>query len=685
MLLRRIAIAGIGLTLLIGTACVGITRQERVIAGSPKDSMEVRYLYLKGSNEEIGRALAEIARDRYQVKLASSSDPVRTRAAREYIEKNYPILYERMRGVAAAYGQRIDDDQWDYTGLGFTELHAGCSIVHLPPQATSLKMSIVSRDYDYSTGSIGFGFLRPGMLHPTARPYLLELHPDHGYASLSMVAYDLLSGVLDGINSEGLTVTMAMDDELFTSGRMEPTLTPSVGMGELQMLRLLLDTAATADQAKQLLLQTKQYYGFVPVHYLIADRFGNSFVWEYSQAHNKEFIIENPNQPLVMTNFSLNLHLNQGRPPSPEQAASVCKRYSLLARELAMPPGRISEEFVNETHKKVDAELPQSADKSRPPIRTFWHALYYPEQRRLRISYYLHDDPVPGQPGQVRVVRSNYLEFELSPTSQGQASPLAAVTSQAESPAEAKGDTIVTQLEGGGGSVKLDGSRIVAVDLSKATPLSSLLPLLHNLPDLAELTIQNPKMDDAAMATLEGLPKLARLNLYSAPVTDEGLKVLKTLPSLRYLPIGNTKITDAGLAQLAQLTKLEYLGLRGDNITDVGLASLTNLARLNTLNISETKITDAGLVSLKGLGQLEVLQLSNDNISDTGLAELAQLTKLTGLFLDGTRITDGALEHLRLMSRLTKLNVTNTAVTESGLADARKFLPSWIMIQKEKQ
>jgi hypothetical protein len=682
MSLSRIAIVGIGLTFAISTVRAGITREERIIAGSPADSMEVRYLYLKGSNEQIGRALAEIARDRYQAKLPPSPDPLRTRAGRLYIEKNYPILYDRMRGVAAAYGQRIDDDRWDYTALGFTELHAGCSIVHLPPQATATKVGIVSRDYDYSTGSLGFGFLAPGMLHPTARPYLLELHPDRGYASLAMVAYDLLSGVLDGINSEGLTVTMALDDELFATHRMEPTLTPSVGMSELQVLRLLLDTAATAAEAKQVLLQTKQYYAFVPVHYLVADRFGNSFVWEYSQAHNKEFIIENPNQPLVMTNFSLNLHLNQGRPPSAEQAGSVCKRYSLLMRELAVPPERRSEDVVRATHKKVDAELPQSADKSRPPVRTFWHALYYPEQRRLRISYYLHDDPLPDQPDRARVVRSKYLEFTLSPTNQGQGSPPAAASPPQQNPVETKTGTIVEELERGGAKVKLDGTRIVAVDFNSAGDLAHLLPLLRKLPDLSELTIQTPKMDDAGMNMLEGLPKLARLNLYSAAVTDAGVMVLKTLPSLRYLPIGGTKITDAGLVRIAELSKLEYLGLRGDNITDAGLTSLRGHPRLNTLNLSETRVTDAGLVYLKDCGQLEVLQLSADRISDAGMAELARLTKLTGLFLDGTQVTDAGLQHLRSMSRLTKLNVANTGVTDKGIADARKFLPFWITIQK---
>src|SRR6476659_4067661 len=85
-------------------------KEERVIAGSPSDSMEVRYLVLTGTNEEIGRALAEIARERFQTRMERSADVIRTRATRHYIEKNYPILYERMRGVAAAYGQSIDDD-----------------------------------------------------------------------------------------------------------------------------------------------------------------------------------------------------------------------------------------------------------------------------------------------------------------------------------------------------------------------------------------------------------------------------------------------------------------------------------------------------------------------------------------------------------------------------------------------
>src|SRR4029079_2603866 len=133
-----------------------------------------------------------------------------------------------------------------------------------------------------------------------------------------MVAYDFLSGVIDGINSEGLTVTMAMDNQIYDEA--EPTRGPAVGLGELQTLRLLLDTCATVDDAKQTLMATKQYYQYVPIHYLVADRKGSGRVWEYSEAHNKEDSVQNPGQPLVMTTFTIHKQLEDGKPPSAEKA-----------------------------------------------------------------------------------------------------------------------------------------------------------------------------------------------------------------------------------------------------------------------------------------------------------------------------------------------------------------------------
>ncbi|HJQ99912.1 MAG TPA: C45 family autoproteolytic acyltransferase/hydrolase [Candidatus Polarisedimenticolaceae bacterium] len=654
--MRRLSVL---LSLLLLTGCVSaaqtsVVQEDRVIAGSPKDSLEVRHLVLRGTNEQIGRALAEIGKERYGVRLEPARDPGQVRAQRKFLERNYPILLDRMRGVAAAFGKSVDDDAWDFAGLGFTDLKAGCSIVHAPPSMTTNGKSIVSRDYDFTTGSLGFGFLPPGMLHPTARPYLLELHPDKGYASIAMVAYDLLSGVLDGINSEGLTVTLAMDNQIFSDGTTEPTRAPAVGLGELQTLRLLLDTCATVEEAKQALMGTKQYYQYVPIHYLIADRHGDSFVWEYSESHNKEYVIENPGKLLVMTNFTIHSQMEDGKPPSAEKARATCKRYAYLNEKLAQ--GGLDDETIRNFHRACDAQASQAVNPNEPPERTFWHAFYYPEERRVRLSYYLRDEPLPGNDRFVKPVRSDYVEFRLEPT--GGANAKAAAPAKPEAKAlTASTPAAPSEFEAAGGTIKREGARIVSASFAKATNLDAVLPLLPQLRDVEELSLSNPGVTDAHVCALQGLPKLRSLGLMGAPIGDDALAVMKTLPALRELNVIGTKITDAGLAHLSGLT-FEYLGLKGTAVTDAGVARLTSLKELEALNIADTQMTDAGL------------------------AHLGRIPSLKGLNVSGTKITDAGLIQLKPIPKLTKLNVSGTAVTEQGVKDAKKFLPFFATITR---
>lgn len=659
-----------------------VVQEDRVIAGGPDKSLEVRHLVLRGTNEQIGKALAEIAIERYGARVEPARDPEQVRAMRKFVERNYPILLERMRGVAAAYGKSLDDDRWDFSTIGFTDLKAGCSIVHLPPSSMANGKSVVSRDYDFTTGTLSYGFLPPGQLHPTARPYLLELHPNQGYASIAMVAYDFLSGVIDGMNSEGLIVTMAMDVDILPE--MENTKEASVGLGELQTMRLLLDTCANVDEAKETLWATKQYYQYVPVHYLIADRHGNAFVWEYSKNHNKEYVVENPGQPLVMTNFTLHPRLENGKPPSAENAKSVCKRYAYLTEKIAA--GKLDDTTLRGIHQACDAQASQEVDPSQPPERTFWNALYYPEDRRVRLSYYLGDEPYPGQPRLVKPIRTDYVEFKLEPTNKetGKAKVAAASASApavaSAAPASDKPSDVQKAIEAVGGEVERNGAKITGVGLGKATSLETVIPLLPQLRDLETLSMGNAALKDADVSALRGLPKLRSLGLMNAPIGDTSLEVLKTLPELRELNIIGTKVTDAGLVHLQGMTKLEYLGLKDTAIGDAGLVHLKGLTSLNTLNLANTKVTDAGLVHLAGLTRLEGLNVSNCNITDAGLVNIGRVPSVAGLNLAGTKVTDAGLVHLKPLSRLTKLNVAGTGVTQQGVKDAKKFIPAWASV-----
>jgi hypothetical protein len=388
-------------------------QKDTVIAGGKGDFLEVRHLVLKGSNEAIGKALAEIARDRHGVRPTASSDRLRTRAQRRYIEKNAPHLFDRMRGVAAAQGKSIDDDAWNLSGLDYGHLTGGCSVIYFPPNVTADGRGLVSRDYDFTTGKLGGKRPGPGEEASTSRPYVVEMYPDRGHASLAVCSYDMLSGVLDGINSEGLTVALLADDELSQKFQMEPAGFNSVGLGVLQVLRLLLDSCATVEEAKEALLTTKQYYELVPVHYLVADRHGKSFVWEYSHAHNREYIVESPGKALVTTNFSLHSYLEDGRPPSSKRAEKVCPRYCILADKLSGHHDKLTLDQIKEAHKLVDAT--QVLPKGSPwaPNRTLWHALYSPEGRSMQISFYLRDEPDTSKPNAFKIVRSPYRKLKL--------------------------------------------------------------------------------------------------------------------------------------------------------------------------------------------------------------------------------------------------------------------------------
>jgi hypothetical protein len=391
-------------------AAIKAVQSDKVVAGGSKDFMEVRHVVLRGSNEEIGRALATIGKQRFQLRPEASPDKFRTGVQRRYVEKNYPLYGERMRGVAAAFGQRPDDDAWDFGSLVYLmRVQHGCSVVYYPPGLMADGSGALSRNYDFTTGTIMGAAPPPGQLPCTARPYVVEMHPDRGYASLALCSYDLLSGVLDGINSEGLTVALLADDELMQSG-IEPANEGAVGLGVLQTLRMLLDNCADVEQAKEALLTAKHYYEFIPCHYLVADRHGKAFVWEFSKGRNQEHIFESPGKPLITTNFSLHRHLDGKEVPNAKLPKSVCPRYCALAERIAGEKEKLTVAFVKQTQKLADAT---QSGKGRPPGRTLWHVVYRPEQRAMEISFYLRDEPDPQSPTKTRIVRTDYLNFAL--------------------------------------------------------------------------------------------------------------------------------------------------------------------------------------------------------------------------------------------------------------------------------
>jgi choloylglycine hydrolase len=170
---------------------------------------------------------------------------------------------------------------------------------------------------------------------------VLRADPPHGYASISLVdmAYlgvgadptgdrRLLNAPLlpfDGMNERGLVVGLAADDAARV--RPEPG-KPTVG--SVRILRLVLDSAATVDEAVSVFSRYNlDFDGGPPLHYLIADATGASAVIEFVDGRMR--VERGQGDWQVLTNVPVI--------GVPEQERRADRRYRVLATALSATGG----------------------------------------------------------------------------------------------------------------------------------------------------------------------------------------------------------------------------------------------------------------------------------------------------------------------------------------------------------
>lgn len=379
---------------------------ERIVAGGPGDFMEVRHIVMRGTNFEIGRKLGEIARARHNAGPLPYPVPEHNRAQREYFEAHCPILIERMKGVAAAFGLDFNNEGWNFSTLLYGVPITGCSVVFYPPATTESGQGVMSRNFDFTTGTFGGRVPAEGEMPACARPYVIEMHPDEGYASIVICCFDLLTGVMDGVNSEGLAIAILSDNDVISEIGVDAYMGFKAGFNEMQIMRCILDTCTDIEEAKKVLLSAALYYNTAPYHYMVVDRYGRSFVWENAPGMESGHIVGGSDAPLVTTNFLLHRYPDPGNLPEEEERLGWFNRYREIKRRLGRTQGPYDDEFIKETNRAVAAPG-GPGQEGYAPLSTMWHALYYPAERRFEADFYLGWDEKSGPR------RSGYIEFAL--------------------------------------------------------------------------------------------------------------------------------------------------------------------------------------------------------------------------------------------------------------------------------
>ena len=213
----------------------------------------------------------------------------------------------------------------------------------------------------------------------------LYTHPKDGYASISSVSTDMVSTVstdmiavgagndyattsligraallcapymgVDGMNEKGLTCALLDLDAGEThldNGKPDLTVTMAI--------RLLLDRAASVDEAVELLSQYDIHtaHGFTQ-HIYIADASGNASVVEWHK--NEMKVVNSP----ICTNFRMSAKGLKG------DYSGQCERFDLLDESLKQQPENTAEDAM-ELLKKVKQEYPETN------IYTEWSVVFH--------------------------------------------------------------------------------------------------------------------------------------------------------------------------------------------------------------------------------------------------------------------------------------------------------------------
>lgn len=342
-----------------------------------------------------------------------------------------------MKGIGATFKIDPDDDGYDLSEMGHLidfPPGTGCSVIYYPPTTTATGGGFLSRNYDFPVTSLPamFGFPEPAEGDPwppvMSQPYIMEWYPtDGGYPSIAIHAFDTLAGSLDGMNSAGLAVSLLADQDAMSDlgPHWEPHPGPQqvVGLHELAVLRLLLDTCATVEEAKDALLTIKQYYRFMPCLYLVGDRDGQSFVYENSTGRNIQHLIDGTGGPQIASNFQLSTHPTlESVPDEPlNQENEKYWRYRRMVDEVTSHDGAFTVEDINTINNCVNSETEIPALSPDPTQtaatakvtagRTVWHSVYDQQAATLNVAFYLGEQEHPDGSWSQR--HSDYLTLGL--------------------------------------------------------------------------------------------------------------------------------------------------------------------------------------------------------------------------------------------------------------------------------
>jgi len=175
---------------------------------------------------------------------------------------------------------------------------------------------------------------------------------------------------------------------------------------------------------------------------------------------------------------------------------------------------------------------------------------------------------------------------------------------------------------------------LVGLDIDRTNMSDADVDTICRFQLLETLGIANTKITEKGIAKLSSLPNLIDLQIGGPLLDDKTLSVVSKLEKLHSINLRDTeKVTAAGVTKLAAIPGLESLTLRNLKVGPELIGAVSEIKQLRQLYVDENKFPERAFQSLKQSG-LNELKLRRSVLTDEHLEEIGELKSLRFLDLE---------------------------------------------------
>jgi Leucine-rich repeat (LRR) protein len=183
--------------------------------------------------------------------------------------------------------------------------------------------------------------------------------------------------------------------------------------------------------------------------------------------------------------------------------------------------------------------------------------------------------------------------------------------------------------------------------------------LATKYPNLQDLYLGWPGMTDSIMPEVAKLQTLEALHIGHSQITltANGWKPLRESPKLKELSVNDVKINEAAMKEIGQLKQVKDLYLAHNGVTDAGVKHLGDMTQLTRLGLLQKDLTDDVVPTLMKLNKLETLLVDQTQLTDAAVKQFATLPNLKSLDIRAEKISAKGVRELVACKTLRTLTV----------------------------